>query len=59
MTGLGRLTYKFTPSHDKVIYSGTGELTGGTGRYANAKSAIKLTGNGYPDAHAQFSVASQ
>ena len=59
VTGLGRLTYSFTPSHDKVFYRGAGTITGGTGRCASAKSAIKLTGTGYPDAHAQFSIASR
>lgn len=57
VTGSGHLTYSFTPSHDKVLYRGTGRITGGTGRYKHTTAAIKLSGTGYPDAHATFSVS--
>lgn len=57
ITGSGRLTYAFSPSHDKVLYRGTGAVTGGTGRYAHKKATIKLSGTGYPDAHATFSIS--
>ena len=56
ITGSGRLTYRFNPNHDQVLYRGTGRVTGGTGCYAHASRAIKLTDTGYPNANATFSI---
>ena len=57
LTGQGRLTYRFTPAHDKVVYHGTGRLTGGTGRYSHTHASIRLAGTGLPNGDTTISIS--
>jgi hypothetical protein len=57
LTGQARLSYRFNAAGDKVLYSGGGRLTGGTGRYAHDRSRFHLKGTGLPDGHATIRIS--
>jgi hypothetical protein len=57
LTGQARLRYGFNAAGDKVLYSGSGRLTGGTGRYAHDTTRFHLKGTGLPDGHATITIS--
>jgi hypothetical protein len=57
LTGQARLSYRFNAARDKVLYNGSGRLTGGTGRYAHDRFRFHLKGTGLPDGHAAIKIS--
>jgi hypothetical protein len=57
LTGQARLTYRFNAAGDKVLYRGSGRLTGGTGRYSHDKGRFRLKGTGLPNGHATMTIS--
>jgi hypothetical protein len=57
LTGQAGLTYRFNAARTKVLYTGSGRLTGGTGRYAHDKGHFGLKGTGLPDGHATIAIS--